>query len=250
MDDIENQKLLNAPLQEVIFELLWEIGFDQQGNPLDSEFEFAQGLFAKEALKAFPQRKRTIPEGLPLKIYPKTIHQFWKGDNIWPVVQLGPGILAINDTEQNYKWEKTFYPLIKNQIDNLEKSYGHGLIYKTVSLRYIDAVEISKENKEALLEYVNSNFNVKLYNNFRITGSLSHLNLTQTFNIGNDTLVSLILNDGINKFNKPALIWQIHLVHNATKKKKDILLWADSAHKIASDLFKDILKKEFYDSFK
>jgi hypothetical protein len=52
------EKLPNAPLQEVIFELLWVTENDEQGFP---------------------------------------VHQFWKGENEWPVVQIGPGILVVND---------------------------------------------------------------------------------------------------------------------------------------------------------
>ncbi len=246
----ESNKLGNAPLQEVIFELLWEIDFDQQGNPIDSDFEFAQGLFAKKVLEEFPLRKRTIPEGIPIKIYPKTVHQFWKGQNIWPVVQLGPGIMALNETEHNYDWIKKFYPLIKNQIGNLEECYSQELIYESASLRYIDAVEISESERIELLHSVNSKFNYELLNKFEFPGKLSHLNLAQTFDVDDDTKVSLIINDGINKFNKPAIIWQTHIISNSRKKKNEVISWVDLAHDISSKLFKDIVNREFYESFK
>ena len=243
-------KLPNAPLQEVIFELLWEIEFDQQGNPIDPEFEFAQGVFANQVLKEFPLRKRTLPESVPIKIYPKTIHQFWKGQNNWPVVQLGPGIMAVNDTEHNYDWKASFYPLLKKHIKILEESYGKELTYKSSSLRYIDAVEISDKERLELLLYINSNFNFELTNKFKIPGKLSHLNLTQTFDVDNNTKISLIMNDGINKFNKPAIIWQTHIVTNSRKNKKDILTWVNTAHEVTSELFKNVVNKKFYDSFK
>lgn len=250
MSQSQTSKLPNAPLQEVIFELLWEIGFDQQGNPVDNEFEFAQGLFASKVLKEFPIRKRTIPEGVPIKIYPKTIHQFWKDSNEWPVVQIGPGILAINDTELNYDWNSSFYPLIKKGIGLLEDSYDHDLLYKNVSLRYIDAVQMSSNERGDLLKYINSKFKIELFNKFTIPGSLSNLNLTQTFDVDQDTKVSLILNDGIDKFNRPALIWQTHILSNSRKNKSQVIQWVHNAHKVTSDLFVDILNKDFYDSFK
>jgi len=244
------QKLPKAPLQEVIFELLWEIGFDQQGSPVDSEFEFAQGLFANNVLPEFPVGKRTMPEGSPIKIYPKTIHQFWKAENKWPVLQIGPGIFAINDTEENYDWHNKFFPLIKNGIDKLEKSYRHSLVYKNVSLRYIDAVEMTIEERSDILKYVNDRFNLELSHGFSVPGSLSNLNLTQTFDVNEETKVSLIITDGVNKFNKPALIWQTHIISNARKDKSNIIEWVEMAHKITSNIFVDMLDKQFYDSFK
>lgn len=250
MTNTDNRKLPKAPLQEVIFELLWEINFDQQGNPVDSEFEFAQGLFANTVLKDFPVRRRTIPEGMPIKIYPKTVHQFWKGNNEWPVIQLGPGILAINDTEKKYDWNTSFYPLIQNEMKILEDSYNHPLLYKNVSLRYIDAVEMSNEERSDILKYVNSRFNLELINKFKEPGNLSNLNLTQTFNVNDDTKLSIIINDGVNKFNKPALIWQTHITSNSKKEKEAVLEWTEKAHEITSNIFIDILGKDFYDSFK
>lgn len=250
MTEKDSRKLLNAPLQEVIFELLWEIDFDQQGNPIDQDFELAQGLFARGVLPSFPLRKRTMPEGAPIKIYPKTIHQFWKDENTWPVVQLGPGIMAVNETEHNYEWSTEFYPLLKNQINNLEDSYGKELIYKNASLRYIDAIEISEAERQSILKYVNSKFNFTISNNFSLPGSLSHLNLTQTFDVNNDTKLSLIINDGVNKFKKPAIIWQTHVMFNSRKKKDEIVSWINKAHDLTSQLFKDIIQKDFYDSFK
>lgn len=246
----ENRKLPNAPLQEVIFELLWEIDFDQLGNPIDPDFELAQGLFAKDVASDFPFRRRTMPEGAPVKIYPKAIHQFWKKENVWPVVQLGPGIMALNETEHNYEWDATFYPLIKKQMGILETSYGRELAYKSASLRYIDAVEISEDDRADLLNYVNSKFDFSIANNFDLPGSLSHLQMSQTFYIDEDTQLTLIMNDGINKFQKPAIIWQIHVHSNSRMNWEKVLSWVDHAHDLTSKLFKDILKADFYDSFK
>ncbi|MFT5780256.1 MAG: hypothetical protein ACI837_003217 [Crocinitomicaceae bacterium] len=250
MEENNNRKLPNAPLQEVIFELLWEIDFDQLGNPVDQDYELAQGLFADKVRKDFPLRRRTMPEGAPIKIYPKTIHQFWKDHNVWPVVQLGPGILAVNETEHNYDWSSKFYPLIKKQIKNLEGSYGKELVYKNSSLRYIDAVEISEIDRQSILKYVNSKFNFSISNNFDLPGSVSHVNLTQTFDVDKDTKLSLIVNDGINKFKKPAIIWQTHIISNSRKNKEEIVSWVNKAHDLTSNLFKNIVNKDFYDGFK
>lgn len=250
MTDKVSLKLPNAPLQEVIFELLWDIGFDQQGNYIDHEFEYALGVFSKHTMMEFPIRKRTIPEGVPVKFYPMTLHQFWKGQNVWPVVQIGPGIMAINDTEKNYTWDFEFYPLISKQVDILEEAYNNNLTYKNASLRYIDAIEISQDDNSNLLNFINLKFKIKLSNQFRLPGNLSNLSLTQTFDFDNDTTVNLILNNGSNKFNKPALIWQTHIVMNGKKGKRGILEWLNKAHIISSSLFKDTLTDEFYASFK
>lgn len=242
-------KLSKAPLQEVIFELLWDIEFNPQGNPFDPNFELAQGIFAKRVSDRFPERKRTLPEGIPLKIYPKAIHQFWKGSNIWPVVQLGPGILAINDTEVNYEWGESFFPMIKSGIDDLEESYEQQLMYKNVSLRYIDAVEIETKSNN-ILDFINSKFNVRINNEFNYSGNISSINFNQTFDLEDGSKLSFIISDGRNKLNKPALIWQTYIFSNSKKTKQEIISWVNKAHEITSNTFKDSIKTDFYDSFK
>ncbi|MEM6265159.1 MAG: TIGR04255 family protein, partial [Bacteroidota bacterium] len=227
MQEASLKKLPNAPLQEVIFELLWEIGVDSLGNPFDSDFEFAQGLFAKEILKEFPVKKRTIPEGLPIKIYPKPIHQFWKQEEILPVVQLGQGILAINDSEKNYTWESSFFPLIKNSLKILEGSYDKELTYKSCGLRYIDAVAITTEEKNDLLGFVNSKFHINLSSQFEQPGDLSRLNYAQTFDLDKETQISLILNDGFNRLGNPAIIWQTFITTSQQKKHEEIISWVE-----------------------
>ena len=246
----KTKKLPKAPLQEVIFELLWDVDFDQHGDLVDLDFELAQGVFAREISGEFPTRKRAIPEGIPIKIYPNAIHQFWKGPGAWPVVQIGPGVLAVNDTEVNYEWDSKFFPLVKRSIAHLEKSYEKELNYINVSLRYIDAIEIDDDDQSDFLNFINSKFKIKLSYDFEIPGSISNLNLTQTFSIDDETKISLIISNGKNKLNKPALIWQTYIFCKTKKTSTGVIDWVEGAHSLTSKTFVDILNSEFYDSFK
>ena len=55
MSSISNyKKLPNAPLQEVVFEVLWELQEDEAGMPYDAGFDLAQGVFARMAKECFP----------------------------------------------------------------------------------------------------------------------------------------------------------------------------------------------------
>lgn len=250
MEDTVN-KLPRAPLQEVIFELLWEIEVDQVGQPYDSNFDLAQGAFAKAVRPQFPIIKKTIPDGVPEHLfYPKTVRQFWKNKDVWPVLQIGPGMFALNDTEANYEWNKTFYPMIKFGIESLEDSYEQSLQFKAVNLRYIDAVEVGDLGEEGVLEFINKNFKVNVSNNFNHLGRASNININQTFTLENNNKLSLIISDGKTKLNKPAIIWQIHIVNESKMLKEEVLNWANNAHSITSQTFREILTEDFYDSFK
>ncbi|HMQ46315.1 MAG TPA: TIGR04255 family protein [Saprospiraceae bacterium] len=241
-------KLPNAPLQEVIFEVLWDIDFDEVGAPQDSGYELAVGVFANMIKNKYPHRQRTLPINAPLKIYPMPVHQFWVDKNTWPVVQIGPGILAINDTDQNYSWEGNF----KNEIDFiircLKSSYNDNLKFIQLSLRYIDAVELP-ESKD-VLAFVNENFHIHLSNNYVLEGIISGLNINQFFTFQDSSKLNFVISEGVNAKNKKAVIWQTNFIKKDTEGIDDVLEWADYAHEITSNHFKKSLKPHFYDSFK
>ena len=242
-------KLPNAPLQEVIFEALWDMGFDANGNPTDSQFELAQGVFAKSVKSKFPYRKRPIPVDNRIRTFPKTIHQFWKGENEWPVIQIGPGILTVHDTEKKYVWENSFRETIEFAIKNLRSSYEEDANFFQFGLRYINAVEIPKEQQEqGILNFINENFRINLSNNFELTEPLSNININQVFALEDGSSLNLAISNGISKSGIPSVIWQIHIFTES--KDINIFEWLDSAHKVTSNIFKKIITDEFYNIFK
>lgn len=239
------EKLPNAPLQEVVFELLWEMDYDNSGTPFDPEFEFAQGLFAGKIKKDFPLHKRTIPEGAPFSIYPKPIHQFWKGDNQWPVIQLGPGILTVNDIEQNYTWKK-YKKLVLDIVQLLNDVYTKNLRFIFISLKYIDAVETKGEN---ILDFINKNFNVSITNGFQKDNEVVNLKLNETFLIEKVGNLDVLISSGFNQEQKPAVLWQSNIFFKSKWIDVDITEWIDKAHDVVSNHFKEIVKESFYADF-
>ena len=241
-------KLKLAPLQEVIFEILWDIEIDEKGFFYDPDFALAQGLFANELKSSFPIRKRIIPEELVNKLYPKTVYQFWKSDNQWPVVQIGPGILAVNDTEKNYDWEANFCNLINESMVLMEKSYNKQLTYKRVSLRYVDAVDIL--NNESIIDFVNRNFKVSIKNNYETFGSPLNINFNQTFKVDATSLMNFSISSALNNHAKPSIVWQTQIFTDVKMNIGEVLNWVNNAHNCASVTFKNTLQDEFYSSFK
>lgn len=250
-NDNHISRLPNAPLQEVIFEALWEIEFDPSGNPIDPNFELAQGVFANLIKKEFPFRRRTIPQNIPINIYPKPIHQFWKSENNWPVIQIGPGILAVNDIDENYHWEKSFRKNIEFAVENLKKSYENNLKFIKLSLRYIDAIELPDlYAKKDINTFINENFNLKVNNNFSSIGRQTGININQVFLLQDGSKLNFIISNGTSKNSKPSIIWQTNVYINSDPIEIEILKWLDSAHEITSSIFKNTITDEFYNSFK
>lgn len=102
-----HEKLPKAPLREVIFELRWGLGYDPSSKQeLDLGFDMAQGQFKHLVEQEFPFHRRLTPQNFPLSLFShKVVHQFWKAENTYPLLQLGPGLFSQNDTEKNYVWD-------------------------------------------------------------------------------------------------------------------------------------------------
>jgi hypothetical protein len=93
---MSEQKLKNAPLKEVIFELFWEGTTQPNELPQDPGFENAVGKFQERLLSVAPVQKRLYPTSAPLKVFHMPIFQYWKGELKWPVIQHGPGMMSIH----------------------------------------------------------------------------------------------------------------------------------------------------------
>lgn len=240
-------KLKNAPLKEAIFELFWTSPLDHTGFPIDNEFDLAQGKFSSIISSAFPTHKRIFPANSPVKMYGRPFHQFWKGEVKWPVTQLGPGILTVNDTNENYIWDPNYRNDIHAAINALNNSYSKKLSFNKVSLKYIDTVDIP--STENITNFIGKNLQTDLINKYELPGTFKGLNINQVFT-HNESQVGINIQTAINNVNgNKAIIWITSVEKNGEFSADDIFGWLDQAHNTSSTLFVKMLNPEFYASF-
>ena len=244
-------KLPQAPLQEVIFEVRWDLDVDPESNQMiDNGFDMGVGAFKTLCKDEFHLSRRKVHADMPARLlFHQVVYQYWKGEGEWPVIQLGPGIFTINDTEKNYDWDN-FYPLIKKGLDWLEKAYGYKLNYNYLTLRYIDTVKMKEFTGSSLEEFVKKNFNFSFENHYNTRGALKQLLFDQVFDLDEKGGLHIAFSNGKDKEKKEdVFVWQTAVVKAGTFTTEDIVTWADSAHHITAQLFKDITKKDFYARF-
>lgn len=243
-------KLTKAPLQEAIFEIRWPLQPDETGRQLvDLEYPFALGKFQDALKNDFPHHVAKFPNDIPHQLFNyQTIHQFWHQGKAWPVIQLGPGIITLNETEQNYEWEKTYLPNIKKTLWALEKSYGQ-LEFNLTSLRYIDVVRVADYGFVHWEDFVQKHINFRFHNQFDTRGKLVGFNFEQSFDLNDLGLLNVSFTSGQNNQKEDIFIWQTAVAIQGPTSQKEVLPWLGNAHKCASDLFKDICKEGFYASF-
>ncbi len=247
-------KLPKAPLQEAIFEVRWALDIDPTSKQqIDTGFSLAQGKLQDIVRTKFPHYVRKVPYGIPDLLFQyQVINQYWAKPEIWPVLQLGPGIFTINETETNYDWPKTYSLLIENALDWIYKAYDENLKINFASLRYIDSVKPKDYGFEGRwADFIKEHFNFSFVNSFDPRGTLKGVQFDQYFELEDKSALHISMNSGkYRKSDEDALIWQTAVTKSAKFEKDSLISWVNKAHSTTSELFREMTKTEFYASFK
>ncbi len=156
--------LLNPPLVEVIYELRWELQGDAQtGRFRDAAYPMMYGRIYEKLKKEFP-----LIEDLPsVQMHPDTSpfvvrHRIRKERNGWPLMQIGPGIVTINDGN-GYSWTQ-FKNLILKVIESIVDLYPaetFPLNFVKSEIRYINAIPFDIQRENAL-DYLAEKLHLKI----------------------------------------------------------------------------------------
>ncbi len=246
------EKLPQAPLQEVIFELHWKLDIDKEsGLSFDQGFQLASGRFDQLASLTLPHYVPLKPPMIPDHFFSyKAVHQYWKGDQTYPVMQLGPGLFTVNETEKNYVW-KDFKSKIFEGLAWLQKSYRNPLNLDFIELRYIDAVEITDEESLNLPEYLEKNLKVAIKTNIELPKNhLTGLQLAQRFKLEDESYMNLVFNNGIRNIDETkVVVWHTSVNHSGAIIFEELEKWIEYAHDICSGLFQKIISQKLYEQF-
>jgi len=191
-------------------------------------------------------------EKLPTSRMPEEIsayiiqHRFRKDKDRWPLIQLGPGILTLNETE-DYTWD-TFRDQIKQMLVAFYDSYPNSinsLKYNRIQLRYIDAVEFDYASKD-ILKFLKDNLKVNfllpqnLFEEDEINSFPSNIDFRLNFKLKSlKGIVNVRFTTG-KKRDKNHLIWETIVESNekdVPQNKENIIKWADMAHEITHKWF-------------
>lgn len=239
-------KLPNAPLLEVIYELRWSV---KQKDEL-TKFQYLIGDLYSSIKDIYPVRESLAPPEVPPDILINSpVHRFRKNENKYPLVQLGPGILTLNTTDDNYYW-KDFYVWSKTLTEAFFMVYPVNNEVFRPSLLYLDFFRFDFKN-ENVNDFINKYFNININQGFiNNTGNPFHLDIGFFYEteLGN---LSVTLKKGQNGKKENGIVMQTSLHSKESKlESKDVLTWLNDAHGFASDIFKEITQGELFNSFK
>ncbi|MFH1229902.1 MAG: TIGR04255 family protein [Planctomycetota bacterium] len=149
---MQTKDLNSKPLVEAIFEIRWKLQSPTGGINIDPHYKIVVGMLYNRLKEDYPEHKPLPSASVPDEIAGYVIqHQFRRIKEGWPVVQIGPGILTVNDTK-SYHWDdfktrclKTVKILFEVYPDAFNSLKIEGLL-----LRYIDAYNFDYNNKNIL----------------------------------------------------------------------------------------------------
>lgn len=152
------RELKKKPLIEAIFELRWHVDPDK-GDPNYSIFV---GRLYNLLASKYPYHEQ-LPSSMIPSLMAANIaqHRFRVAEEKWPLVQVGPGIVTLNDTH-NYTWDD-FGVRASDVVKSVFRAYPKSAELKVTSLllRYIDSDECDYQN-ENLFTYLREKLKVNI----------------------------------------------------------------------------------------
>jgi len=244
-------KLPKAPLLEVLFELRWKIINDQDLKKII----YLYGDLFSELKDSYPNRESLVPPDFPLgALINHPVHRYKAEPNGYPLVQVGPGILTLNVTDEKYFW-----PTFSGWVDELVGKFltifpfTEGELISP-SLIYLDFFPFDFK-KDDVDKFINENFHITYNQSFFKNKKIStNINLGFYYEIDEGNL-SVTFQNGASKLTdketRRGVILQTRLDgKQIIPKKKEIISWLNNSHEICSTLFKELTKGKLYESFK
>lgn len=257
--DLYIENLPQKPLGEAIFELQWALKLIEQGGQRDPGFNILYGRFYDHLKSEYPFIEDLDASRMPEEMIPHVVrHRFRPATGAWPVVQIGPGIMTVNDTEA-YTW-RDYAPRVEAAIKALFEAYPfhlHELLPTVAKLTYINAV-LFDPKKESMTDFLRENLHLSLniepglFENPAIARNPLELNLHLAFPLTKPKGVGVLRFTNGLKNQEPALVWQIVILSGddtAPKNTEGLSIWLKDAHDVAESWFFRLIQGKLLRSF-
>jgi len=134
--------LKSKPLVEAILEVQWALEPGPEPEiKRDPHYKFLLGTLFESVKNEYPYHEELPAAHVPDELTPHVVHhRFRAKPGGWPLLQVGPGVFTVNETEA-YAWEN-FERWINEAIPKLVTAHPQpdALKFQKVMLRFINAV--------------------------------------------------------------------------------------------------------------
>jgi uncharacterized protein (TIGR04255 family) len=258
-----SDRLPNAPLVEVVFEMRWELQTGPDGEQIlhsDPGLVSLVENFSKRAKKLKFSFARDMSH--PLQTFPYgVVRRFFRNaESPFPILQVGQGILASNESSQ-YEW-KSFKAQSLLALRTLFQSYPKMDFFtlrpNQLELRYIDVFDKTILGHASLFPFLDQGTSIKLglppmmKNKKLLRGnSVGRFNFQSELKDRKSSHLLFEVGSGKNLVSDEDIIRMetkivskadgVPSFENAASFVKDVGIWLEFAHGITSPLFKQVI---------
>lgn len=249
--------LPNKPLVEAILEVRWALHSAPDGPPVDPHYKILVGRLFDRFQPTYPSHEQLPTAMMPDELVPYIPqHRFRASEGQWPLVQVGPGVLTVNETTA-YTW-----PDFKNRaIKAVETLFGvhpggQDFRLTSASLRYIDAVALPDDSDP--LAFIGAKLKTQLqlpaalFASGRVTEQAKGLDVRVAMPCNAPQgQIALQFRSG-QREEKPAVIWEVALQSLGADVPKDVTAfqaWLQSAHELLDEWFFSLIEGDLLAEF-
>jgi hypothetical protein len=251
--------LKNKPLVEAILELKWQLADQGQGMVSDPNYRVLLGRFSERVEGDYPAYERLDLAGVPDELVGhQPQHRFRASADSWPLVQLGPGILTVNDTE-TYDWDD-YEPRCARAISLFLDAYPGSATpqVQDLTLRYMDAIPFDFRQAN-VLEFLEKNLKAKLglpsnlFEGMPVKAAPASTSWTASFPLQEpEGTITVRFSTGFRN-QEPALIWETLVMSDAAQAPdlaEGFAKWLSAAHTLTDDWFFKLIEGDLLRRFK
>ena len=250
--------LPNKPLVEAIFELRWDIVKGSAAPEPEGWSSVAFKFFSKV------QHRYPEPIDLPGAQIPESMsgyvirNQFRAAKGKWPLTQLGPGILSVNETRGYQTWRE-FQALIAEAVKALIESHDSPIRPTRIELRYVNSVPFKNEgvpSPEYLKRFLHTTVDtpLEIFADQLVDKNAIAVNANWKFSLRNPVGYALLMiANGIDEDGTEAMVWQMAIRSQESDTPQDlksILSWLDQSHTSIDRWFVELTEGELLEQFR
>lgn len=247
------KELKNKPLVEAILEVRWKLQGPPRGPQTDPHYKLLLGRLFDRMRGDYPEHEELQTASLPDELVGHVVqHRFRVAANSWPLVQVGPGIFAVNSAA-DYTWSD-FRPRVLSAIQRLYDAHPktEDLKIANLVLRYIDAVN-HDSGTHNVLDFLKDKLKLSislpnaLFEGTHVQSKPSGLTWQCSFRCEEPKgMVTVRFATG-QRDGAPAVIWET-TVESAGEDLPEMPTsfesWIDAAHEITDDWFFKMIEGE------
>jgi uncharacterized protein (TIGR04255 family) len=254
------EKLTHPPLVEAILEIRWRLQEQAPGVAVDPKYKLLVGRLYDRLNRDYPFHEPLPTASMPDEMLGYVVqHRFRAAEGAWPLVQVGPGLVTLNDT-QNYTW-KAFEVRSRQLMDALFSAYpdaGAALRVGSLQLRYIDAIPFDFERAD-VFQFLADNlkttlaFSPALFTGVPVKAAPKGLNAAFEFSTENPVGALRVRLARGKRQDADALILEMVLISedaDALEMPAGFSAWLDAAHNVIHDTFFKMIEGRLEEQFR